>query len=258
MSDHAARELRAVRAGFVGHRCAIDRSTRFRDHVHHGEERAVAVERRCRAADDFHALECGRIETELRADFRLAEHVVVDAMAVDEQENAAVVVARLAEPTRTQEAEVAVVAHVQTAHAMENVGERAVAVTSDVLCGDERHRRGGLGHRLAAFRRAEDAAGVEPHRDLQVRARTTTGQRSSFRSASPVRPLRLRMDGQDSSSWSVPTPGGEPTGPVDAEELDAARSQFRSVGGKEIRGGARLQPMRRLRPRPRRAPAVEN
>ncbi len=162
-SDHPAGELRSMRAGLVGDGRAVDGGAGLRDDVHHREERAVAVERRRRAADDLHAFERGRIETELRADFRLAEDVVVDAMAVDQEQNPAVVVARLAEPARAEEAEIAIVAHVHAAHTLQDVGKRPVAVTGDVLGGDERDRCRRFGHRLAALRRAEDAAGVEAH-----------------------------------------------------------------------------------------------
>jgi predicted O-linked N-acetylglucosamine transferase (SPINDLY family) len=52
------------------------------------EERAVAIERGRGAPDDFHALEHGRVEAELRADLGLPEDVVVYAVAVDEQKDA--------------------------------------------------------------------------------------------------------------------------------------------------------------------------
>ena len=59
------------RSGLDRDRAAAKRRAGPRNHVHHGEERAVAVERRGGPADDFHTLEHRGIEAELGADFRL-------------------------------------------------------------------------------------------------------------------------------------------------------------------------------------------
>ncbi len=138
------------------------------DHVDHGEERAVAVERRGGPADDLHALEVGRVEPELGADLRLAEHVVVDAVAVDEQQDPAVVVARLAEAARADEAEVAIVGDVDPADAAQNVGQRPVAVAVDLLRGDERHRGRRFDRGLQPLGRAKDLARVDLHQILEA------------------------------------------------------------------------------------------
>ena len=164
----AARQHRAERAHVERERPAAERGAALGDDVDHGEEGAVAVDRGCRAADDLDALEGRRIHPELGADLGLAEDVVVDAVAVDEQQDAAVVVAGLAEATDAQQAEVAVVADVHAADAAEDVGQRPVAEAGDLVSGDERHRRRRLGHRLQALGGAVDLSGVESHELLEA------------------------------------------------------------------------------------------
>ena len=88
---------------------------------------------------------------ELGADLRLPEHVVIDPVAVDQEQDPAVVVAGLAEAAGSDQAEVAIVGHVETSHPTQDLGERAVAVPPDVFGGDERYRRGRLGDRLEAL-----------------------------------------------------------------------------------------------------------
>ncbi len=112
-----------------------------RDHVDHGEEGARAVERRARAPDDLETLDQRDVEWELAADERAAEHVVVEAMAVDEQQHARVVVAGPREPAHADVAVVPVVGDVEAADASQHVGEGPESVAADLFRGDDRHRR---------------------------------------------------------------------------------------------------------------------
>jgi hypothetical protein len=117
--------------------------------------------------DDLDPFEGGGLEAELGTDFRLAEHVVVDAVTVDEQQDPAVVVAGLAEPARPEQAEVAIVTDVHAAYIVQHVGQRPVAVAGDVLGRDERHRRGCPGDRLAPLRRPEHSTGIDAHQPFE-------------------------------------------------------------------------------------------
>src|SRR6188474_2082122 len=77
-----------------------------RNHVDHREEGTGAIERRAGTSDDLETFDQRDIEGKLAADESAAKHVVVQPMAVDEQEDARVVVARTREAA---DADVAVV-----------------------------------------------------------------------------------------------------------------------------------------------------
>ena len=159
---------------------AADRPARPQHHVDDREERAGAVERRAGSADDLDAIDERQIDRELVADERLVVDVVVVAVAVDQHQHAVVVVARPAEPAHADVGVVAVVGHVEAAHAAQGVGERAPAERPDVLGGDDRHRRRRFGHPLLAPRGAEHGAHLDRHQVLEalVRQRRRIGRRS--------------------------------------------------------------------------------
>ena len=160
-------------AGLERERAAANRGARPRDDVHHREERAVAVERRRRPANDLDALEHRGIETELLADLRLPEHVVIHAVPVDQQQDAAVVVSRIREPACPDVAEVAIVGHIDAADASQDIGERVIAVPLDFVRSDKGDRCGRFDGGLEPLGGAEHLPGVQLHQilDAQVRKR---------------------------------------------------------------------------------------
>ena len=123
------RHRRPERPGIHVDRDAVERRAAARDHVDDGEERARPVERRGRPADDFDAIEHRHVDAEVGADRRLIVHIVVDAVAVDEQQDARVVVAGARESADADVAVVAVVRDVEPADRAQDVGERPVPVS---------------------------------------------------------------------------------------------------------------------------------
>jgi hypothetical protein len=113
------------------------------DHVDHGEEGVGAVERRTGATDDLDALDHVDIDEKFGAEVGLAENVVIDAVAVDEDEQAIVGIAEAAKAAYADETVVAIVGDVEAADGFENVGERAIAVFLYFVGGD--YRDGGWG-----------------------------------------------------------------------------------------------------------------
>ncbi len=89
-------------------------------------------------------------------------------MPVHQQQDAAVVVARLPEPSRAQQAEVAVVGHVHPAHPAQDVGQGAVPVSGDLFRRDEGDRCRCLRDWLNPFRGTDNAPGVEAHQFLET------------------------------------------------------------------------------------------
>jgi hypothetical protein len=78
-------------------------------------------------------LERRRIETKFPPDRCLIEDRVVDPVPVDQQQDSRVVVTRSSEPASAHIRVVAILGDEQTSYAAENVGERPIAVTADVL-----------------------------------------------------------------------------------------------------------------------------
>ena len=81
----------------------------------------------------------------------MAEDVVVDAMTIDENEQAVVGVAETSEAAHAGKAVVAIVGDVEAANAFENVGERAEAIFLDFVGGDDGDGRWSVAGALHAF-----------------------------------------------------------------------------------------------------------
>ena len=80
---------------------------------------------------------------------------VVDAVAVDEQQDPPVVVAGAREAAHAGVGVVAVVGDEEAAHAAQHVGERAPAVAQDLGARDDADVRGRFGQRLVVLGRRE-------------------------------------------------------------------------------------------------------
>lgn len=109
-----------------------------RDHVDDREEGVGAVEGRTGAADDFDALDQVHIDEKLCPEVGLAENVVVDLMAVDQNQDAIVGISQAPKAAHANEAVVAIVGDVETADAFQDIGERAIAIFLDFVRRDYR------------------------------------------------------------------------------------------------------------------------
>ena len=75
-------------------------------------------------------------------------------MAVDQHQNAVVRVSQTSETAHSNEAVIAIVGDVEAAHALQNVGQRAVAILLDLVRRDYRDRRGRIAGALQVLRGA--------------------------------------------------------------------------------------------------------
>ena len=96
------------------------------------------------------------VDRRLAADERHVVQVLVDAVAVDQQQHPGVVVARGEEATHAEVAVRAVVHHVEAAHGAQRVGQRAMAQRPDLGGGDHRDGTRGGAAPLRRARRAGD------------------------------------------------------------------------------------------------------
>src|SRR5580700_11376150 len=92
------------------------------------QEGAGHVKRRVRAPNHFHPVDQIDVNWKVRPDRGLVIHVVVDAVAIHQQQESAVVVAWTTEATNPNVAIVAVVIHVEARHMPQHVGQGAVTV----------------------------------------------------------------------------------------------------------------------------------
>ena len=125
------------------YRCPI-----ARHHVDHRQERIAPVNRRPRAADEFHSLDQTDIEKPLRADACGIIDRIVHSMPVDEQQRARTVIVHTSEPARARVAVGAVIHHIEAPHRAHDVAERPVAEARDFIPCHNGHRRWGIRHFL--------------------------------------------------------------------------------------------------------------
>src|SRR5690606_18580897 len=141
----------------------------LRDDVDDAEERIRPVERGARSPDHLDPVDEVDVDERLRPDARLVVDAVVEAMAVHEEEDAGVEVARPIEAADAQIVVVAIVGHEEAGHALEDLGERPMSVAADLLRGHDRDERGRLGGLLLELRDAVDRSDLlEEDRLLRV------------------------------------------------------------------------------------------
>ena len=132
-----------------------------------------AVDRRSGTANHLDALDRARRNREVLADVGGVVHRLVEAVAVDEHEDARVVVAGPAEAAHAKVAVVAIVRDVEAADAAQHVAERSVSEALDFLVCDDAHRRRRVDDALAVARRPEHGAHLDAQElfDRQLRDR---------------------------------------------------------------------------------------
>src|SRR5207244_3771035 len=112
------------------------------NHIYDRKEGAGPVQRRTGATNDFHSINQIHIQRELCPQHGLFVNVVVDPMAVDQQEHPAVIRFRAVNASHPGIGKVAVVGDIETAHATQNVSKGAVTVFLDLVSGDYCDRGG--------------------------------------------------------------------------------------------------------------------
>ena len=100
---------------------AVDRPATLGDDVDDTKERTRAVQRRARATDDFDPLDQVDVEGKFRADQCTAEDIVIESVAVDEEQHAGVVIAGTRKAAHPKEAVIAVVGDVKAANTAQHV-----------------------------------------------------------------------------------------------------------------------------------------
>ena len=123
---------------------AVNVTAALGDDVDHAKQRVRSVHRRARSGHVLDALDQVDVEDGFGADGRLVEDRVVGAMAVDQQQEAGVVIARTQKAARPQRVVAAIVVGVEAGQAAEDVGQGAPAIGFDVRRGDDRN----VGRRL--------------------------------------------------------------------------------------------------------------
>ena len=169
---------------------AVQAGAAARDDVDDREEGARAVDRRAGAADHLHPLDVVDVEEAVGADQDALVDVVVEAVAVDQEERPHDVVARTLEATHPDEGVIAVVRGVEAAHAPQDLAQGRVAVQADLLRRDDAHRGGGGGHLLLVLRGAVDQ--VDLRQLLEAQPRQVGGRRGRVARAGPGRGGRRR------------------------------------------------------------------
>src|ERR1035437_4157315 len=96
------------------------------NHVDHGKECVGSIQRAARTTNDFDAVNQINIELKISADQSAVVEVVGEAMAIQQQQNARVVVTRPRESAHADVAIISVIADIESPHAAENVGQGAV------------------------------------------------------------------------------------------------------------------------------------
>src|SRR6185437_12147911 len=146
---------------------AVDLFALARNDIDNAEKGVVAVEHRARAANDFHAVDQVEIQDESGVDERAVVQVVIDAMAVHQEQNAAVEIAEV-HAARAEKLIVAVVGNVKALDTFEQIAERPPAVTLDLIGGDDGGGGWGFGGFLCELRRAEHHRDVHQVGDVQI------------------------------------------------------------------------------------------
>src|SRR5439155_380438 len=118
------------------------------NHIHDSKKGTRSVQRGTGATNDFHSINQIHIQRELCPQHGLFVNVVVDPMAVDQQEHPAVIRFRTVNASHPGIGKVAVVGDIETAHATQNVSKGAVTVFLDLVSGDYCDRGGSVGDLL--------------------------------------------------------------------------------------------------------------
>src|ERR1035437_2106841 len=105
------------------------------NHIDHGKECVGSIQRAARTTNDFHAVNQIKIELKISADQSAVVEVVGEAMAIQQQQNAGVVVTRPRESAHADVAIISVIADIESPHAAENVGQGAVTALAYLVRG---------------------------------------------------------------------------------------------------------------------------
>ena len=131
---------------------AVEIPAALGDDIDHAEHGIAAIDGGAGAAHHFQPVDEVDVKKELRADKGGIVYRLIGAVAVHQQQDAAVVVPRPVEAAHADIPVISVVGGIDAAHAVEDVGQGAVAVCLDVRSRDDGHggrRLGGLLDELA-------------------------------------------------------------------------------------------------------------
>src|SRR5713101_386503 len=133
----------------------------FCDDVDNRGESSCSVNRRVRSPNDLDALNQIDIDREFCTHISSVENVVVYPMAIEQEENACVVVPGPREPSYSHVGVVSVVNYVEAANTAQYIRQRPIAVFLYFFCGNYGHRDGRVGSFLQELRRTVDCVHLE-------------------------------------------------------------------------------------------------
>ena len=142
-----------ITGGFARHLAAVpfQLAPFARDHVDHPQKSVVAIEHRSWSANDLNPVDQIRIQNKFRPDESTIRKIIVDAVAIDQDQNAAVEIPAI-KASDADEGIISIVGHVQSPRTLEDVSQSAVAVLFHLICGDNRDGRRRFGGGLFASR----------------------------------------------------------------------------------------------------------
>ncbi|OIQ79403.1 hypothetical protein GALL_388560 [mine drainage metagenome] len=130
----------AVAGQFPGNLGAVEVAAFLGDDVDDAEKGTIAVDGRAGSGHVLDTVDQFDIEQSVIADISFVVDVVIGRIAVDHQQDAADVVAGAAETATAKGPDALVKGRVEARHAVEDVGQRAVAIGPDVVGRHDGHR----------------------------------------------------------------------------------------------------------------------
>src|SRR5579864_2318648 len=112
---------------------AIQMADVLGNHIDHGKECAGSIQRTAGTSDDFDAVNQIDIELKLAADERAVIDVVVEAMPIEQHQDARVIVSRPGKSTHANIAIIAIVGDIKSPHAAQDVGQGAITTLVDLV-----------------------------------------------------------------------------------------------------------------------------
>ena len=134
--------IRVITGGLPRNLDAFEIASPFGDHIDHAKKRVAAIQGGTGTSDDFNPVDEVDVHGKFGADEGLIEDAVIDAVTVDQEEDACVEVAR---PRKTSDAGIfidSIVSDEKAALALKHIGESTISILFDFTAGDDVYRRG--------------------------------------------------------------------------------------------------------------------
>src|SRR5580698_10009928 len=124
------------------------------DDVDDGKKRIRAIEGRTGAKNNLHPFDHVYVDQEFISHHGLAKNVVINAMAVNQNQDAAVPVPQPAKSAYSDKGVIAIIGDIKAGHAAQNVSQIAIAIFLNFIGGNDGYRGGRVVHALHVLRGA--------------------------------------------------------------------------------------------------------